>query len=161
MIFCQSKWTVAKTLRKLEDKGYIERIINKVITEKESEAINVYKILQFTKSEIWNQLKNAKEYYQEKPFYINVPANQIYDEDIKENILVQGIIDLYFVNESGQVVLVDYKTDYVENGNEFELVDKYKSQLNLYKQALENALGTKVDKVYIYSVYLDKEIEIK
>ena len=135
--------------------------MNQIITEKESKAINPYKILQFTKSEIWNQLKNAKEYYQEKPFYINVPAKQIYDEDIKENILVQGIIDLYFINENGQVVLVDYKTDYVENGNEIELVDKYKSQLNLYKQALENALGTKVDKVYIYSVYLDKEIEIK
>ena len=134
--------------------------MNQIITEKESKAINPYKILQFTKSEIWNQLKNAKEYYQEKPFYINVPANKIYDEDIKENILVQGIIDLYFINENGQVVLVDYKTDYVENGNEIELVDKYKSQLNLYKQALENALGTKVDKVYIYSVYLDKEIEI-
>ena len=114
--------------------------MNQIITEKESEAINVYKILQFTKSKIWNQLKNAKEYYQEKPFYINVPASQIYDEDIKENILVQGIIDLYFINENGQVVLVDYKTDYVENGNEIELVDKYKRQLNLYKQALENAL---------------------
>lgn len=134
--------------------------MNQIITEKESKAINPDKILQFTKSEIWNQLKNAKEYYQEKPFYINVPANKIYDEDIKENILVQGIIDLYFINENGQVVLVDYKTDYVESGNEFELVDKYKSQLNLYKQALENALGAKVDKVYIYSVYLDKEIEI-
>ena len=135
--------------------------MNQIITEKESKAINPYKILQFTKSEIWKQLKNAKEYYQEKPFYINVPANQIYDEDIKENILVQGIIDLYFVNESGQVVLVDYKTDYVENGNEFELVEKYKNQLDLYKQALENALDLKVDRVYIYSVYLDKEIEIK
>ena len=134
--------------------------MNQIITEKESEAINPYKILQFTKSEIWNQLKNAKEYYQEKPFYINVPANKIYDEDIKENILVQGIIDLYFVNENGQVVLVDYKTDYVESGNEFELVEKYKSQLDLYKQALESALNTKVDKVYIYSVYLGKEIEI-
>ena len=134
--------------------------INKVITEKESEAINPSKILQFTKSEIWKQLKNAKEYYQEKPFYINVPASQIYDEDIKENILVQGIIDLYFVNENGQIVLVDYKTDYVENGKKFEFVEKYKSQLNLYKQALESALSTKVYKVYIYSVYLGKEIEI-
>ena len=57
--------------------------------------------------------------------------------------------------------MVDYKTDYVESGKEFELVGKYKSQLNLYKQALESALGTKVEKVYIYSVYLGKEIEIK
>ena len=135
--------------------------IKQIITEKESKAINPNKILQFTKSEIWKQLQNAKEYYQEKPFYINVPANQIYDEDIKENILVQGIIDLYFINENGQVVLVDYKTDYVENGNEFELVEKYRSQLDLYRNALENALNTKVSKAYIYSVYLGKEIEIK
>lgn len=134
--------------------------MNKIITEKEKQTINPNKILQFTKSEIWKQLKNAKEYYQEKPFYINVPASQIYDEDIKENILVQGIIDLYFVNENGQIVLVDYKTDYVESGKEFELIEKYKSQLDLYKQALESALGTKVEKVYIYSVNLSKEIEI-
>lgn len=134
--------------------------MNQIITEKESEAIDPYKILQFTKSEIWKQLKNAKEYYQEKPFYINVPASQIYEQDIKENILVQGIIDLYFVNENGQIVLVDYKTDYVENCKELELVEKYKNQLDLYKYALESALGVNVDKVYIYSVYLGKEIEI-
>ena len=134
--------------------------MNKIITEKEREAINPYKILQFTKSKIWKQLKNAKEYYQERPFYINVPASEIYNEDIEENVLVQGIIDLYFVNEIGNIVLVDYKTDYVENGKELELVEKYKNQLELYKQALEEALNTKVDKVYIYSVYLEKEIEI-
>ena len=134
--------------------------MNKIITEKEREAINPYKILQFTKSKIWEQLKNAKEYYQERPFYINVPASKIYNEDIEENVLVQGIIDLYFVNEIGNIVLVDYKTDYVENGKELELVEKYKNQLELYKQALEEALNTKVDKVYIYSVYLEKEIEI-
>ena len=134
--------------------------MNKIITEKEREAINPYKILQFTKSKIWEQLKNAKEYYQERPFYINVPASEIYNEDIEENVLVQGIIDLYFVNEIGNIVLVDYKTDYVEKGKELEVVEKYKNQLELYKQALEEALNTKVDKVYIYSVYLEKEIEI-
>ena len=143
-------------------KALIQKLeMNQIITEKESEAINPYKILQFTKSAIWGQLKNAREYYQEKPFYINVPASQIYEQDIKENILVQGIIDLYFVNEDGQIVLVDYKTDYVESGKEFELVEKYKSQLDLYKQALESALGRKVCKVYVYSVYLGKELEIK
>lgn len=51
MIFCQSKGTVAKTLRKLEDKGYIERIINKdnrrkyilKLTKKGEEVIPVLK----------------------------------------------------------------------------------------------------------------------
>ena len=134
--------------------------MNQIITEKEKEAVNPYKILQFTKSEIWKQLKNAREYYQEKPFYINVSASKIYNEDIEENVLVQGIIDLYFVNEDGDVVLVDYKTDYVEKGMEFKLVEKYKNQLDLYKEALESALNTRVDKAYIYSVYLEKEVEI-
>ena len=33
-------------------------------------------------------------------------------------------------------------------------------QLDLYKVALEQALQRKVDKIYIYSVYLNKEIDI-
>ena len=114
----------------------------------------------FTKSLIWNQLKNAKEVYKEKPFYINVPAKEIYDKDLTEKVLVQGIIDLYYIDKDDNLILVDYKTDYVENGNEIELVNRYRNQLELYKRALEKALNKKVYKVYIYSVYLEKEIEL-
>ena len=133
--------------------------LKQIITEKEAEAINPYKILEFTKSNIWEQLKTAKEIYQEKTFQINVPAKQIYEQDIEENILVQGIIDLYYIDKDDKLVLLDYKTDYVEKGKENELVQKYKKQLDLYKEALKQALNRKVDKVYIYSVYLGKEIE--
>ena len=41
-----------------------------------------------------------------------------------------------------------------------ELIEKYKVQLEIYKTALEEALQRKVDKVYIYSTYLDKPIFI-
>ena len=135
--------------------------LKQIITEKEAEAINPYKILEFTKSNIWEELKTAKEIYQEKPFYINVPAKQIYEQDIEENILVQGIIDLYYIDKDDNLVLLDYKTDYVENGKEIELVEKYRMQLELYKEALEQALNRKVDKIYIYSVHLGKEIILK
>ena len=149
-------YDIAKLKHMIEELAF-----KKIITEKERESINPYKVLAFTKSNIWQDLKNSKEYYQEKPFYINVPASDIYDEDVSENILVQGIIDLYFIDKNDKLVLLDYKTDFVENGREQELVNKYKEQLNLYKQALEEALHRKVDKVYIYSVYLEKEIEVK
>ena len=132
--------------------------LKQIITEKEAEVINPYKILEFTKSNIWEELKTAKEIYQEKPFYINVPAKKIYEQDIEEDILVQGIIDLYYIDKDDNLVLLDYKTDYVENGKENELVQKYKKQLDLYKEALEQALNRNVDKVYIYSVYLGKAI---
>ncbi len=64
------------------------------------------------------------------------------------------------VNQQDEIILVDYKTDYVEKGKEHSLIEKYRVQLDLYKRALEETLRKKVSKVYIYSVYLGKEIEI-
>lgn len=133
---------------------------NQIITEKEAESINPYKVLSFTNSNIWKELKDAKEMYQEKPFYINVPANKIYEQDVDEDILVQGIIDLYYIDKDDNLILVDYKTDYVIDGNEYELIKRYKKQLELYKDALEFAHGKKVDRMYIYSVCLEKAIII-
>ena len=133
--------------------------LKQIITNKESRSISTYKILAFTKSTIWKELRKAKTVEKEKPFYINIPAKEIYNQEIEEDILVQGIIDLYYINENDELVLVDYKTDYVEKGKEEELLNKYRKQLDLYKRALESALNRKVDKEYIYSVYLEKEIE--
>ncbi len=69
-------------------------------------------------------------------------------------------MDLYFINSSDELILLDYKTDYVEFGNENQLKNKYQKQLEIYKKALEEALKRKVDKTYIYSLYLNKEILI-
>ena len=65
---------------------------------------------------------------------------------------------MYYINADGKLILVDYKTDYVQNEN--ELVEEYKGQLDLYKEALEQSLNKKVDKMCIYSVHLNKLIEI-
>ena len=138
-----------------------ELAFKNIISEEEKKAINVEKILMYTKSDLWREISKAKEVYKEKPFYITVKASSLYDiNGDDENILVQGVIDLYFINEKDELVLVDYKTDYVEAGKENNLVEKYKPQLNLYKEALEQALNRKVDKVEIYSLYLNKEVEL-
>ena len=156
-------------------KDLINDLKNKnIITDKEADTINPYKILEFTKTDIWKELKNAKEIYKEKPFYINIPIkdiflndidkNEINNKDIKifenENILVQGIIDLFYITKNNELVLLDYKTDFVEKGKENLLVEKYKKQLELYKNALESALERNVDRVYLYSVYLGKNIMV-
>ena len=142
----------------------IKDLLNRIIiTKLEAESINPYKILEFTKTDIWKDLKQAKEIYREKPFYINIPIKDILKNDtldlnsIKdENILVQGIIDLYYISKDDELVLLDYKTDYVEKGKENLLLDKYNKQLEIYKDALESALDRKVDKTFIYSVYLGR-----
>ena len=84
----------------------------------------------------------------------------IYEKDLEEKVLVQGVIDLYYISSNGELVLVDFKTDYVPDKNEQILIERYSSQLQLYKRALESATGKRVNKTYIYSTYLEKEIKI-
>ena len=71
-------------------------------------------------------------------------------------MLVQGIIDAYF-EEDGEFVLVDYKTDRVENGA--ELITRYKVQMDYFAKALEQALGKKVKDVVLYSLSLNEEVK--
>lgn len=142
-------------------KELINSLVEKqIITKIEADNINPFKILEFTKSEIWRELKTAKLIEREKPFYLNIPANTIYNEEIEETILVQGVIDLYYVNKNNELILVDYKTDYIEKNKKYELVNKYKKQLELYQEALEQSFNKKVSKKYIYSTCLGQAIEI-
>lgn len=152
-------------LQKLEFKiSYNEKILNEliqkliylnIITEKQSEYIDKKKILKFTKTELFKEIQDAKEIYKEQPFHMSA-----IDEKTKEKVLIQGIIDLYYINQNNEIVLVDYKTDYVEKGKEEELINKYKEQLKIYKQAIEKALNKKVKKIYLYSVYLNEAIKV-
>ena len=86
-------------------------------------------------------------------------AKELYpEEEDGELILIQGIIDAYFEEPDGLIVL-DYKTDKVNNGK--ELAEKYQEQLRYYAKALEQMSGKKVKEKIIYSFTLKKEIYIK
>ena len=71
----------------------------------------------------------------------------------------KNYIDLFFIDKNDKLILVDYKTDFVNIVNENELISKYKVQIDLYKEALEKSFSKKVDEVYIYSVFLNKFIK--
>ena len=156
---CMQNLDLREEYTKEKVKYLIEELLFKrKITTIEAENIDVKKILNFTESSLWQEVRKAKLVEREKPFYITIPANEVYGNDIKEEILVQGIIDLYYITENDELILVDYKTDYVKEKE--ELIQKYSKQLELYKNALEEALNKKVSKTYIYSTCLDEEISI-
>jgi len=161
MHLIMQKLDFSKEYNEIMIKDLIQELIAiKTITENEAKYIDINKIIKFTNSKIYNDVKQAKYVYKEEPFYTYLTADEIYGNGLNEKILVQGIVDLYYINKNDEVILVDYKTDYVQNNNEQELIDKYKEQLNIYKRALEQALNKKVKEVYLYSIYLDKEIKI-
>ena len=115
-------------------------------------------------------IKNASSYTEENGYKIESPTEfdttgLTINEDGSYKIQMTRSGNNYIVgpikiNQNNELVLLDYKTDYVENQDEKTLIEKYKAQLDLYKKALENSLNRKVDKIYIYSTYLDKEIQI-
>lgn len=137
-----------------------ELIARKIISEEEASNIRIDKTKKFLETELYKKIKVSKIIEKEKAFCMKMQAREVFEDAKDENILVQGIIDLYSIDEKDNVILLDYKTDYVENGNEEELVKKYKNQLRVYKKALEEATRKNVKEVYIYSLYLNKEIKI-
>lgn len=100
----------------------------------------------------------AGRLYREQPFVMAIDAGEIYPEDRSgEKILVQGIIDVYFEEADGLIVL-DYKTDRVKTAD--ELKDKYHAQLDYYAEALEKLTGKPVKEKIIYSFTLGEEIMV-
>lgn len=74
-----------------------------------------------------------------------------------EKVILQGIIDAFIMEEDG-IILVDYKTDRVKDGE--ELRNRYQKQIDLYSEALEQILGKKVKRRVLYSFSLGKEVDL-
>ena len=77
-----------------------------------------------------------------------------------EMILVQGIIDCMF-EEDGRIVILDYKTDALDENGEEELAGLYKKQLELYARAASQIMGKQAGEKILYSFALDKCITLK
>ena len=154
-----SKITNEQSLNEVSN--LIEKLVAKnAITEEEKSLIDMKIIENYLNSKLYNEILQAKEIHRETPFYLNINSGEIY-EGTNEPILVQGVMDLYFISKDDELVLVDYKTDYIKENAEKELKEKYKSQLDLYKRALEKALKRKVDKAFIYSTSLNECIVVE
>ncbi len=98
------------------------------------------------------------DFYCEKPFVMEAyPADLFANATSLEPILVQGIIDAYWI-EDGKIVLLDYKTDRVHIAQ--ELVDRYQTQLALYANALSRAYDLPVSEILIYSFCLNTMIAL-
>lgn len=94
--------------------------------------------------------------HREQPFVMSLPAKQLYsDSDSEEPVLVQGVIDAYFEEEDG-LILMDYKTDYIREDAKAELTKKYQGQLSYYRIALEKLTGRQVKEVWFYAFAKDE-----
>lgn len=137
------------------------QITKGLIRKEEVELVSVDRIFAFTQSELAHRMAAAQQaglLYREQPFVIGMPSNQInpkYQSEVP--VLIQGIIDAFFEEEDG-LVLVDYKTDHVTEKE--VLIKRYQIQLSYYQKALEQITQKKVKERIIYSFALGEVISI-
>ena len=146
-----------------EIKNQIEEFVQKeIITQKEADVVNPFKIYKFFKSELGTRMKNADFVGREKAFYTEINMKDLFAKegiDYDESIMLRGIIDAYF-EENGEIVLLDYKTDFVNEENREEVVDRYRKQLEIYAKVIEEITDKKVKEQYIYLFGVDESVRI-
>ncbi|MEQ8196761.1 MAG: helicase-exonuclease AddAB subunit AddA [Clostridiaceae bacterium] len=151
-----------------ELKAKVEELVSKELLRRdEAEVINIKKVINFLNSTLGKRmsqaLKEGREVRRELPFYTEISALE-FDRDLPEKykdetLRLQGVIDAYFEEEDG-IVLLDYKTDYAEENSLSEIVERYRIQLSYYSMALERMTGKKVKERYLYLFSVNKEIKI-
>ena len=159
--FCEMKTQedVEHFIQRLVDEERIPKLWQELIP-----AENIYAFCQSTLGKRMAKAEEMRKLYRERPFVMGVPVVEIYPEKLKdvdtnERILIQGVIDVYFEEEDG-IVLLDYKTDRIPKGKAGEelLIQRYKVQLDYYQTAIEQLTGKKVKDRILYSVIMNREI---
>lgn len=135
----------------LELENYINQLVDKnIISNEDVKNINKDSIIEYLNSELAEKIRKSTYVRKEEEFILK-------DEKISLS-QIQGIIDLYFINENSNIELVDFKTDRLNKDEEF--IENYKVQLDTYAYALEKITGKKVEQKHIYSLYLNKDIKL-
>nr|MCR5054909.1 PD-(D/E)XK nuclease family protein [Lachnospiraceae bacterium] len=144
-------------LNRMYDEGKLE--------EKQKALLSREKIETFLKSDLARRMHDAAvrdELYEERAFVFGDTAESLFsgiDEaaggENKDLIMVQGIIDAFFI-EDGEIVVLDYKTDRVKNADELKAL--YNKQLEIYGNAISKAFDMPVKEEYLYSFSLNETI---
>ena len=127
------------------------------LTEEYAKAVSLPKILNFLEQELAYRMWRAQEQgllYREQPFVLGIDAKRL-DPDLPEGekVLIQGIIDVFFI-EDGEIVLLDYKTDVIDSLE--ALWNRYNVQIQYYEEALTKLMQMPVKERILYSFYLEK-----
>lgn len=144
---------IESELARLVDGGFL--------SEDEGKAVNIGAAKRFFMSPLAERIFASDNVMREKKFAALFPAKFFYpeltDEAAGEKIVVQGIADCVFV-EDGKLVIADYKTD---TGVDAEaLLDRYSAQLEIYREALSQALGMPVKETLLYSFFMNSTVKV-
>lgn len=145
----------------------VDKLLEEGFLDQEAhDFINPNVIWNFLASPLGKRMARAQSegrIHKEQQFIIGIPAREMGLGDSDELVLIQGIIDAYLEEEDG-LVLIDYKTDHVPEGNPQQgskmLAERYRVQLDYYERALTQLTEKHVKERIIYSLALQMSINV-
>ena len=138
-------------INKLQESG--------IIDEREKNNIPSDKIMNFINSDVCKEVYLSNEIHTEAPFEIMQDSSVADFETKGTDILIQGVIDLYYASSDGYTI-IDFKSDKVTQSTITAKAEEYKIQLQLYKEAVKKMHSTKNVKAFLYFLEADKFIEV-
>lgn len=168
MQFCDFEFVcqngVEAELARLVDKGFIDKT--------SAELVRLDLVKAFFRSSLFEQMRQASEIYREYRFLTDFPASDFSNDPERaealkgKTILVQGVIDCFFIMPDGRVKLVDYKTDKLDKRIGVDkaverLVNEYKNQLTYYAKAIKKMSGRDVSSASVFAFDIGREIDIE
>lgn len=132
-----------------------------LLRAEEAQVVDTQRILNFFRAPLGQRVLQAPRVYREVPFNLLYKAKAIFSglEKSDEELLLQGVIDLYF-REGEELVLVDYKTDRITPYNREERIAAFQIQIQLYRTALEKIQGQRVKASILYLFDSEEEIDL-
>ena len=152
----------------------LDRLLEKgFLTAVDGERVRIREIDLFTRSELFRDMRGARELYRELRFNVPLPAELFTrNEERREalrgrEVLVQGVIDCIVVYPDGTIGLFDYKTDRLtrEELADYSLAarklrDKHSLQLYYYSLAVRRIFGRAPSRVEVYSLPLGRTVPV-
>ena len=130
-----------------------------LLTAAQRDCIPVQEIAQFFSGHVGERLTRSKTCRREFKFSLLVDAEAYFADAHGEEVLLQGVIDLWFEDEDG-VTVVDFKSDHIQPGEERERAEYYRPQLEAYSKALKTILGVKKLKTVLWFFKTARAVEL-
>ena len=130
-----------------------------LITTEQAELVDCGKLHLFFKSPFGQQIRDGKHILREFKFSVLDDASKYYDNITNEKILLQGVVDCALVEDDG-IVILDFKTDRISEETLSQTVQKYKSQVCAYANALTRIYNKPVKAAMLYFFELNRFVEV-
>ena len=123
--------------------------------------MNVRAVWELFRSPLGKRILGAKTLRREFKFSLLWDAEELYGVCPGEKLLLQGVVDCFF-EEEGEIVVVDYKTDFLSSPQAAEEKARfYAGQLRAYARALERILRKPVKECVLYFLQAGLAVPVK